>query len=66
VTYTFRCTNEFCENFKIDGFDIEKDINEETDNRCPFCASEVKRVYKKVNVGLRFDGSYNNSRNGGK
>jgi predicted nucleic acid-binding Zn ribbon protein len=59
MTYTYECTNESCNTKKID---ITKPMSEcSRIEYCPECGKELKRIYS-ANVNLRFEGSYNNSK----
>lgn len=53
--YTYKCP--LCGEFTVN-----KNINDKTIETCDKCGNTLKRIYKSINVGLNFDGSYNNSR----
>ena len=53
--YTYKCP-------KCGEFTINQGINDKTIEICDKCGSTLKRVYKTINVGLNFEGSYNNTR----
>ena len=53
--YTYKCPN-------CGEFTINRDINDKAKEECDKCGNTLERVYKTINVGLNFEGSYNNTR----
>ena len=53
--YTYKCP--LCGEFIIN-----QGMNDKTIEICKKCGSTLGRVYKTINVGLNFKGSYNNTR----
>ena len=53
--YTYSCP-------KCGEFTINQGMNDKAIEICKKCGSTLERVYKTINVGLNFEGSYNNTR----
>ena len=53
--YTYKCPN-------CGEFTINQGMNDKALEECDKCGSKLERVYKTINVGLNFEGSYNNTR----
>ena len=61
--YSYQCTNKHCEYHKKE-LELEKGINDDSNEECPECGSKINRIYKRVGFNLNFNGSFNSTRGG--